>query len=104
MPQTRYRLTVFLEKREDGGLRVFSDDLPGLILSGREPERIASAIVPVIQRLFEARGYANVSVHPLRPVSELLHGSRQEQEFGVNVLHDLIRDEQFVVEVANLAA
>lgn len=39
-------LTVTLEIREDGGLRVYSDELPGLILSGENPAKVAADIVP----------------------------------------------------------
>ena len=40
------RLTIKLEVREDGGLRVYSDELPGLILSGADPAKVMADVVP----------------------------------------------------------
>jgi len=37
-------MTIVLEPREDGGLHVWSDDLPGLILSGADQEAVLSDI------------------------------------------------------------
>lgn len=37
MTEARISVTLNLEKREDGGLRVYSDELPGLILSHSDP-------------------------------------------------------------------
>ena len=36
------KMTIVLEPREDGGLRVWSDDLPGLVLSGSDQEAVLS--------------------------------------------------------------
>ena len=35
-------ITIHLEPREDGGLRIYSDDLPGLVLSGPDQEAVLS--------------------------------------------------------------
>ena len=40
------RLTIKLEVREDGGLRVYSDELPGLVLSGADPAKVMADVVP----------------------------------------------------------
>lgn len=40
------RLNVTLEIREDGGLRVRSDEMPGLILSGGDPAKVLADIIP----------------------------------------------------------
>jgi hypothetical protein len=40
------RLNVTLEIREDGGLRVRSDELRGLILSGSDPAKVLADIIP----------------------------------------------------------
>lgn len=44
----RKALTIRLEPREDGGLRVRSDDLCGLILSGPDPAKIMADVLPAI--------------------------------------------------------
>lgn len=47
--------SVFLQAREDGGLRVWSDDEPGLILSGHDANAVSGAIWPAIKALRQYR-------------------------------------------------
>lgn len=49
-------VTVILTDREDDGLFVHSDDLPGLILSGKDKHAVCECIPPAIQALYEQRG------------------------------------------------
>jgi hypothetical protein len=46
-----WKFTVTLERRFDGGLRVYSDDLPGFILSGPDPQKVMADVIPAIQVL-----------------------------------------------------
>lgn len=48
-------ITVCMEPREDGGLRVWSDDLPGLILSGPDQVVILRMLGDVIVELLRYR-------------------------------------------------
>jgi hypothetical protein len=91
-------VTVTLADREDGGLRVFSDDLPGLILSGSDRTTVAAAIIPSIAALFRHKGFADVVVRPTKPVAEVLR-SASPRDMDVHVQHQ----KQFVVEL-NAAA
>lgn len=53
----RVTLNVTLEERPDGGLRVYSDELPGLILSGPVAAKVIRDIEPaarVLMRLPDA--------------------------------------------------
>ncbi|MGV8839800.1 MAG: hypothetical protein ACWA6X_05795 [Bauldia sp.] len=68
-------VTVSLDDREDGGLNVYSDSLPGLILSGPDREQVASMIAPAIKTLFESHGIRVVLVEPERPVEAVLAGT-----------------------------
>lgn len=86
-------VNVVLEDREGGGLRAFSHDLLGLILSGAEREAVISKIAPAIVALFEYRGFRNVTVRPAKPLNEVL---RLDSPRDVDV-H--IQTEQFVVEL-----
>jgi len=91
---------VTLEDRTDGGLRVWSENLPGLILSGRDRARVVAAIAPAIKTLFEAaRKGARVSVRPERPLHEVLpqQGARTVK---VDVRQDRV---VYVVEVKKAA-
>jgi len=83
-------VSVTLEDREDGGLRVFSADLPGLILSGIDKEAVCSNIAPAIQAIFGHQGI-EVRVRSARPLNEVLQsGSPREVDMHV---------QQFVVEM-----
>lgn len=44
-------VTIKLMRRQDGGLRVFSDDVPGLILSGTDPEKVMADVWPALQTI-----------------------------------------------------
>lgn len=43
--------TITLARRFDGGLRVYSDELPGLILSGSRPDAVMTDVLPAIEAL-----------------------------------------------------
>ena len=46
----------FLDRR-DGGLRVYSDTLPELMLSGANSNEVCACIEPAIKIIFAQRGY-----------------------------------------------
>ncbi len=85
-------VNVTLKDCEDGGLEVFSDDLPGLILSGPDPDNVAAAIMPAIKALLQHRGFM-VTIRPTVPVDSVLRSGgllrQQLTEF---------RHYQFIVE------
>src|SRR5579871_6186341 len=95
-------LSVTLAGRQDGGLNVSSEVLPGLIPAGPDREMIAAAIAPTIKAIFEHRGFRDVRVHHGTPVSDLLNSDKSRVD--VRVDHGSVETEQFVVEVAALAA
>jgi len=86
-------VSVTLEDREDGGLRVYSDELPGLILSGSDRNLVGSRIAPAIQALFEYKGFSNVRVRPARPLNDVL------QKVSPRNMDMHVHHEQFVVEL-----
>jgi hypothetical protein len=91
-------VTVTLADSEDGGLHVYSDDLPGLILSGNGRQDVISKIVPAIQALFEYKGIGKViSVRAARPLSEVFK-SASPRDMDLQIQH-----EQFVVELTEAA-
>lgn len=49
-------VNVFIGDREDGGARVWSDDLPGLILSGKDRAAVIRDIDIAVHALLEHRG------------------------------------------------
>lgn len=90
-------ITVVLEDRGDGGLQVYSDDLPGLILSGHDRSKIAAAIIPAIEAIFKHRGFQGVKVRSTRPIRDVL-SSKSPRDMDVHVQH-----EQFVIELPDAA-
>jgi hypothetical protein len=88
-------VSVTLEDRVDGGIRVTSHDLPNLMLSGTRREAICAAIAPAIQAILERKGLKIVSVQPERPFVEVLRGP-SPRELSMHV-------QQFVVELADAA-
>ena len=53
MPLIEQEIKISIGPREDGGVRVWSDDMPGLILSGSDPLKVMAAIGPAIKALIE---------------------------------------------------
>lgn len=54
------RITIVLEVREDGGLQVCSDDVPGLILSHNDPAKIMADVWPALVALTAWRSYGDL--------------------------------------------
>jgi hypothetical protein len=50
---------VIVEDRPDGGVRVWSNDVPGLILSGKDRIRVLGDIEPAVRALLAHKG-----IHP----------------------------------------
>ena len=92
---TAYTVVVTLEDRGDGGLRVSSQDLPGLILSGPEKHRVCDSIAPAIKALLEYKGVAVKSVKPGQPIQDVL------KEPSPRDLDMHIKHEAFMVVLAN---
>lgn len=53
---TKRHIKVTVEPREDGGIRIYSEDLPGLVLSGRERVKIMGDIGPAVRAILEHKG------------------------------------------------
>lgn len=45
------KIVVTFERREDGGLRVFSDDVPGFVLSHSDPRAVLDDVKPALERM-----------------------------------------------------
>ena len=46
-----FKVVLKLEWRDDGGLRVWSDDVPGLVLSNADPRRVIADIAPALETI-----------------------------------------------------
>jgi predicted RNase H-like HicB family nuclease len=65
-------VTVTLIDREDGGLRVRSVDLPGLILSGKDKAAVCASIAPAIEALLKHKGLNPRSIKPSKALDAVL--------------------------------
>jgi hypothetical protein len=51
MPAPEIEITIKLQSRPDYGLRVYSDDVPGLILSHSDPDLLMADVLKAIRVL-----------------------------------------------------
>lgn len=51
MPPFVGAIMICFEEREDGGLRIWSDDVPGLLLSNADQDAVWRDVGPAVQAL-----------------------------------------------------
>ncbi len=56
------KFTVTFERREDGGLRAYSEDVPGFVLSHSDPQALFADMKPALERILSHRLGAPVMV------------------------------------------
>ena len=64
------KIVVSFERRDDGGLRAYSDDVPGFVLSHRDPFAVIKDVAPVLERILSAMWGVAVKAEPLQHVGE----------------------------------
>lgn len=67
MESGNVKITVTFQAREDGGLRAWSPDVPGLVLSGADPAKVMEDLVPAIEAILEQRLDCEVRAFPHSP-------------------------------------
>ena len=68
---TSYKVQVRIERREDGGLRVWSDDLPELVLSHADADKVIADIPRAMEAILSERLGAAVHVEELTALPAL---------------------------------
>lgn len=68
-----WRISVVFEARSDGGLRVYSDDVPGFMLSHPDRDLVLGDVEPALQTIMSEKVGA--------PVKVRLIGSRESMWF-----------------------
>lgn len=66
----QFKVTISIERRPDGGVRVYSDDMPELVLSGRDVASVLRDIVPAVETILGARMGCEVRASWLWPYRE----------------------------------
>lgn len=74
-----FKIVVNVEMREDGGLRVWSADVPGLVLSHQDPQKVIDDIKPALETILSALMGCEVRADPLRPLQEMLDERNRAQ-------------------------
>jgi hypothetical protein len=64
-PASYLKVAVTCQLREDGGLRIWSDDVPGLLLSGPDPDAVLADVIPALAALFKHNRGMDVQFGPL---------------------------------------
>ncbi len=64
------KVVVSFERRDDGGLRAYSDDVPGFVLSHRDPVAVIRDIEPVLGQILSAMWGVNVRASLLAHVGD----------------------------------
>ncbi len=71
-----YKLTVCFERRPDGGLRAWSDDVPGLVLSHADVDSLLADVPEALKVILSHQWQSEADVQPLGDIREALqnHG------------------------------
>jgi hypothetical protein len=59
------KIIVILEHREDGGLRAYSEDVPGFVLSNQDPAVVLSDIAVALETILSSMWGVRVVAGPL---------------------------------------
>lgn len=68
-----FKVVVAFESREDGGIRAYSDDVPGLVLSSDDIEGLIEDVPTALSACLSHTLGAKVSVEPLAGIREALN-------------------------------
>ena len=72
MSSRKFKIIVCFEARPDGGLRVYSDDVPGLVLSSTDIDGVLEDIPNALSIILSERLNAEIEVEPLPNIREAL--------------------------------
>jgi hypothetical protein len=64
------RVLVMFALRDDGGLRAWSDDVPGLVLSHKDPNKVIADVAPALSYMLSCKYGCLVQVHAEEPLPE----------------------------------
>ena len=73
LPKCRKVVVVF-EKRADGGVRIYSDDVPGFVLSHQDVDAAEGDVIPALEAIISEMLGLQVRVELLSPLREAVPG------------------------------
>ncbi len=75
MTSSSFKVTVCFEQRSDGGLRAWSEDVPGLVLSSANVDGVLADVQAALKVILSHTFQANVDVEPLGNIREALESN-----------------------------
>lgn len=70
-----FKVVVCFEQRPDGGLRAWSDDVPGLVLSHTDVDGVLEDVTEALKVILSHRLSADVDVQPLPNIRDALESN-----------------------------
>jgi hypothetical protein len=67
-PSRSYKIVVFFERRQDGGLRAWSDEVPGFVLSHLDVDAVLADIQPALEGILSAQLGEQIITTPLSDI------------------------------------
>jgi len=64
-PNDSWVISVVFETRSDGGLRVYSDDVPGFMLSHTDTSAVYRDVKPALETIIGEMVHSKVSIEPV---------------------------------------
>ena len=81
-----YKVTAQWEERSDGGLHAWSDEVPGLVLSHKDPQNVLGDVEPALRVILSAMLQSEVEITRLRPLPTVAPADHAHQlDFAVTV-------------------
>jgi len=75
MKSSSFKVTVCFEQRPDGGLRAWSDDVPGLVLSHTNVDGVLADVEEALKVILSHTFQRKVDVEPLGDIREALESN-----------------------------
>ena len=72
-----FKVVVTFERRADGGLRAYSDDVPGFVLSHSDQSAVLADVQPALETILSDMFHAKVTVSELAPLRDRLSQSEK---------------------------
>lgn len=67
------KVTLRIERRPDGGVRVWSDDVPELVLSGADVRGVLMDVIPAVETILGAQMGCDIKASWLLPYRQMAH-------------------------------
>lgn len=67
-PSRSYKIVVLFERRDDGGLRAWSEQVPGFVLSHRDVDSVLADVQPALEGILTAQLGEPIITTPLSDI------------------------------------